>query len=373
MSKKEVKILPDLKTKEQIPVTKPFLPPLEEYKQLLEGIWERNWLTNNGPLVEELEQKLKSFLRLDRNLLYVTNGTIALQLAIKALKLKGEIITTPFSYVATTSSIVWEGCTPVFVDIEPERLTIDPAKIEEAITDNTSAILATHVYGLPCFVDEIQDIADRHGLKVIYDAAHAFGCVYRGKSLYDYGDISTASFHATKLFHTVEGGAVMARDQQVNKELFHARNFGHAGPENFHNVGINGKNSEVHAAMGIVNLRYINQVMSERKKQALLYRELLAESPIRFLEIPEDLEYNHAYVPVIFPSEKSLLEAVEKMAAQGISPRRYFYPGLDTLNYVKSGHLPMSEDISKRVLCLPVYEGVGEVDLQRIVRQLLES
>ncbi len=362
--------MPGVKTVEQIPVTKPFLPPLEEYLELLKGVWQRNWLTNNGPLVQELEQKLKSFLGLERNLLYVTNGTIALQLAIKALKLKGEIITTPFSYVATTSSIVWEGCTPVFVDIEPERLTIDPEKIEAAITEKTSAILATHVYGLPCFVDEIKDIADRHGLKVIYDAAHAFGCVYRGKSLYDYGDISTASFHATKLFHTVEGGAVMARDPEVEKELHHARNFGHAGPEHFYNVGINGKNSEFHAAMGLVNLRYIDEVMNCRKEQALRYRELLKEADVRFLDIPDGLEYNHAYVPVVFPSEERLLTVVKSMAEKGIAPRRYFYPGLDTLNYVTAAELPLTNDISRRVLCLPVYKDLNRRSVNLIIKLL---
>lgn len=370
MSKKEVKILPGLKTVEHIPVTKPFLPPLGEYVEYLEGIWERNWLTNNGPLVQELEEKLKSYLGLERNLLYVTNGTIALQLAIKALKLEGEIITTPFSYVATTSSIVWEGCTPVFVDIEPARLTIDPEQIEAAITSKTSAILATHVYGLPCFVDEIKDIADRHGLKVIYDAAHAFGCVYRGKSLYDYGDISTASFHATKLFHTVEGGAVMASDPEVERALHHARNFGHAGPEHFFEVGINGKNSEFHAAMGLLNLRYIDEVMNERKSQAHFYREHLQESGLRLLDIPEGLDYNHAYVPVIFPTEAKLLEVVRKMADEGISPRRYFYPGLNTLNYVTAAKLPLTNDISRRVLCLPVYKGLNRSSVKLIIKLL---
>lgn len=371
MSKKEVKILPDVKTVEQIPVTKPFLPPMEEYVEMLEGIWERNWLTNNGPLAQELEASLKEFLGLKRNLLYVTNGTVALQLAIKALKLKGEIITTPFSYVATTSSIVWEGCTPVFVDIEPERLTIDPEQIEAAITSKTSAILATHVYGLPCFVEEIQEIADKHGLKVIYDAAHAFGCVYKGKSLYDYGDISTASFHATKLYHTIEGGAVMAADPEVNKELFHARNFGHAGPENFYNVGINGKNSEFHAAMGMVNLRYIEEVMKKRKQQALYYRELLGKSDVRFLNIPDGLDYNHAYVPVIFPTEEKLLAAVTKMAENGISPRRYFYPSLDSLDYVSTAHLPLTKKMAKQVLCLPVYEDMNNFDLAKIFKCLI--
>lgn len=365
MAERKVKIMPGVKTVENIPVTKPFLPPIEEYRELLEGVWDRNWLTNNGPLVQQLEEELKSKLGLD-HLLYVTNGTIALQLAIKALGLTREIITTPFSYVATTSSIVWEGCKPVFVDIEPDRLTIDPNQIEDAITEKTTGILATHVYGLPCFVEEIEEIAQRCGLKVIYDAAHAFGTIYKGKSLYDYGDISTASFHATKLFHTVEGGAVMSPHPEFQKELYHARNFGHAGPENYFNAGINGKNSEFHAAMGLVNLRYIDEVMKRRKEQALLYRELLKEADVRFLDIPKGLDYNHAYVPIVFPSEDRLLKVVEKMAKKGIAPRRYFYPGLNKLPYTTPKILSVTDSIARRVLSLPVYFEITEKTIEEI-------
>ena len=212
-----------------IPITKPFLPPKEEVYQLLDGVWQRNWLTNNGPLVNELELKLKGYLQVP-HLLYVNNGTMAIQIAIKALGLTGEIITTPYSYVATTSSIVWEGCTPVFVDIDPVTLNLDPNKIEDAISPRTSAILATHVYGIPCDLESIADIAGRCNLKVIYDAAHAFGTKYKGKSLFEYGDIATTSFHATKLYHTVEGGAVFSQDPALLKRMAYMRNFGHDGP-----------------------------------------------------------------------------------------------------------------------------------------------
>jgi dTDP-4-amino-4,6-dideoxygalactose transaminase len=201
-----------------IPVTKPFLPKAKEYDTYLQSIWERQWLTNNGPLVNEFELKLKNYLNVE-HLLFVANGTVALQIAIKALELKGEIITTPFSFVATTSSIVWEGCTPVFTDIDPETFNIDPQKIEDAITTKTSAILATHVYGNPCDIDSIQEIANRHGLKVIYDAAHCFGTLYKGKSVFEYGDISTTSFHATKLVHSIEGGAVFTQNSELLKKM----------------------------------------------------------------------------------------------------------------------------------------------------------
>ena len=247
-----------------IPVTKPFLPPIEEYQKYTEGIWQRNWLTNNGPLVNELELKLKDYLQVP-HLLFLNNGTIAIQIAIKALQLKGDIITTPFSYVATTSSIVWEGCQPVFVDIDKHTFNIDASKIEAAITPNTSAILATHVYGNPCDIDAIAAIAKKHNLKVIYDAAHCFGTKYKGKSVFAYGDVCTTSFHATKLFHTVEGGAVFCNDADLLRKMAQLRNFGHDGPEHFNEVGINGKNSEFHAAMGLANLKYIQQIWIQEK------------------------------------------------------------------------------------------------------------
>ena len=247
-----------------IPVTKPFIPPISEYQKLLKGIWKRNWLTNNGPLVNELEMSLKDYLAVS-HFLFVSNGTVAIQLAIKALDIQDEVITTPFSYVATTSSLVWEGCTPVYVDIDPNTLNIDPMKIEAAITPKTTAILATHCFGNPCDVDAIQTVADEHGLKVIYDGAHCFGTSYKGNSIYEYGDICTASFHATKLYHTVEGGGVFTKNKEIAQKISYLRNFGHDGPEKFDGFGINAKNSELHAAMGLVNLRYVNMILDRRK------------------------------------------------------------------------------------------------------------
>jgi dTDP-4-amino-4,6-dideoxygalactose transaminase len=232
-----------------IQVTQPFSPPIEEYEKFLQGIWERNWFTNNGPLVKELEQSLKKYLG-SEHLLFLGNGTIAIQIAIKALGLRGEIITTPFSYVATTSSIVWEGCSPVFADINPKTLNIDPAAIESAITDKTTAILATHVYGNPCDIEAIDQIASKHSLKVIYDAAHCFGSKYKGQSVFSFGDVSTTSFHATKLFHTIEGGAVFTNDKDVLQKMSFMRNFGHNGPEDFAEVGINGKKLGISCSHG---------------------------------------------------------------------------------------------------------------------------
>jgi len=292
-----------------INITKPFLPPFDEYKEYLEGIWERAWLTNNGPLVNDLEIKLKNYLGI-QHLLFLSNGTIALQIAIKALLLSGEIITTPFSYVATTSSIIWEGCKPVFADIDPKTLNIDPQKIEKLITKNTSAILATHVYGNPCDIEAIDIIARKHNLKVIYDAAHAFGVRYKNRSIFEYGDISTTSFHSTKVFHTIEGGAVITRDAELLKIMARLRNFGHNGPEIFVEAGINGKNSEFHAAMGLVNLKHIEPIFQSRKMQALLYDKALQTLKIRKPVIHKDAEWNYSYYPIIFDTEEQLLKSI---------------------------------------------------------------
>jgi dTDP-4-amino-4,6-dideoxygalactose transaminase len=349
-----------------INVTKPFLPPKEEYEKYLQGIWHRGWLTNNGPLVNELEAKLKDFLKIE-NLLFLTNGTIALQLAIKSLELKGEIITTPFSYVATTSSIVWENCTPVFVDIDPKTLNIDPKKIEEAITPNTSAIVATHVYGNPCDVESIKQISAKYNLKVIYDAAHAFGSTYKNISLYSYGDVSTASFHSTKLFHTIEGGAVVAKEPELFERLSYMRNFGHDGPESFKGLGINGKNSEFHAAMGLVNLNYINEIINSRIRQATYYDSGLKGLPISRPEVLPDAIPNRSYYPIIFDSEKTLLKVLQGLNSHWIYPRRYFYPSLSELPYVKHQDTVHSNDISKRVLCLPMYYTLSNEEIDLVI------
>lgn len=355
-----------------INVTKPFLPPIGEYQELLEDIWDRNWLTNNGPLVIHLEKELEAKLSVP-NLLYVTNGTVAIQMAIKALGLTGEIITTPFSYVATTSSIVWENCSPVFADIDSQSLNIDESKIEELITKQTSAILATHVFGNPCRIEQITQIAKKHKLKVIYDAAHCFGSRYKNKSVLNFGDISTISFHSTKVFHTIEGGAVIAKDAGIIKKLKLMRNFGHNGPGKFDGVGINGKNSEFHAAMGIANLKYIDHVLETRKNQHLLYDELLQGLEINKPKVVEYAETNYSYYPIILPTEEQALLVLNALASEQIFVRRYFYPSLSQLNYVKRQLTPVSDDISSRILSLPLYADLKTAEIESICRIIIES
>ena len=353
-----------------INVTKPFLPPLAEYEKYLAGIWDRVWLTNNGPLVNELELRLKEYLGLN-HLLFLGNGTIALQIAIKALALKGEIITTPFSYVATTSSIVWEGCEPVFVDIARDSLNIDPALIEAAITEKTSAILATHVFGNPCDIEAIDKIAHKHNLKVIYDGAHGFGTTYKGRSVFEYGDICTTSFHSTKLFHTTEGGAAVTRDASLLREMSFLRNFGHNGPETFATIGINGKNSEFHAAMGLCNLKYLDEILEKRKLIWDTYTKRMAHANLGGITINKDAGFNYAYYPVIFESEEVLLRVIKELEGHKVSPRRYFYPCLSTLNYVKSVETPVSTDIARRILCLPSFHDLSVEVMDMISRIIL--
>jgi dTDP-4-amino-4,6-dideoxygalactose transaminase len=348
-----------------INVTKTFLPPQKEYNRILEKAWNAGWITNRGILVEELEQKLKKYLNIS-NILLTTNGTLPLQIAIKALGLKGEIITTPFSYVATTSSIVWEGCTPVFVDIHPEYLTIDETKIEAAITPSTSGILVTHVFGNPCAIEEIERIAKKHNLKVIYDAAHAFGVIYNGKSIFEYGDVSTCSFHATKLFHTGEGGAMFTNDAALMEKLFYHHNFGHEGKENFQGLGINAKMSELQAAMGLAVFPYLEEIINERKKVVESYRNEVEN--LQFLKIRHGTAWNFSYFPVIFKDENQLLKALKLLEKEEIYPRRYFYPSLDTLPYVvKNDKISISSDISKRILCLPLFHDLSHKDLKKII------
>lgn len=352
-----------------INVSKPFLPPIEEYNSMLQGVWKRNWLTNNGPLVNELELKLKMQLGLD-HMLFLGNGTIALQIAFKALELKGEVITTPFSYIATTSSIVWEGLKPVFVDIEEDTYNIDPEKIEAAITPETSAILATHVFGNPCDIEAIQKIADKHNLKVVYDAAHAFGVKYKGQSIFKYGDISTTSFHATKLFHTVEGGAVFTEDAKLLKKMTFLRNFGHDGPDSFSGVGINGKNSEFHAAMGLVNLKYLDDIFESRKTQSEFYRNNLDTLNVSFQKIVEGTDYNYSYFPIVFESEEQTLKQIKALNADWVFPRRYFHPVLNQLSYVDNVKMPIAESIADRIICLPLYHDLTEEEQLLITRLL---
>jgi dTDP-4-amino-4,6-dideoxygalactose transaminase len=339
--------------RQRINDTKTYLPPLEEYVAYLQGIWENNQVTNFGPLVVQLESDLKEYLQVE-NLFLVTNGTIALQIAIKALNLQGEIITTPFSYVATTSSIVWEGCRPVFADIDRETLCIDPARIEEKITPQTSAILATHVYGYPCDVERIQRIAEDHGMKVIYDAAHTFGVKYQGKSLLQWGDVSTLSFHATKLFHTGEGGAIVTKDAETAHKVKYMYNFGHHGQEDFWGLGINGKMSELQAAMGLCVLPAVPDLIEKRKTISDHYSELLKDSGLSRPVCLPGTEYNYAYYPVLFKSQESLLRVKTALNEENIFPRRYFFPSLDKLPYVSPTEMPVAADSAERVLCLPL-------------------
>jgi dTDP-4-amino-4,6-dideoxygalactose transaminase len=346
-----------------INVTKTYLPPISEYEGYLEKIWQSSWVTNNGPLLKELEEKLSDYLGV-KHLFFASNGTIVLQIALKAMNISKEVITTPFSYVATTTSILWENCTPVFADVDQDSYTIDPDKIEALITPNTQAILATHVYGYPCNIEKIEEIAKKHRLKVIYDAAHAFGTVYKGRQLCSYGDIATISFHATKIFHTIEGGAIVTNDDELARQIRLYRSFGHINDDYF-TMGINGKNSEFHAAMGLCLLPRVPDFIKTRKKLVELYDSLLLPHVIR----PRALEgtvYNYSYYPVILDSEEQLLRVRDALHQNNVTPRRYFFPSLNTLPYLKGEPCPVSEDISGRVLCLPLYYELQESDIRRV-------
>lgn len=353
-----------------IPVTKPFLPNQENFQNYVNSIWERQWLTNNGPLVNDLEMKLKQFLDM-KHLLYVSNGTVALQIAIKALELKGEIITTPFSFVATTNSILWQGCKPIYVDIDAKTFNIDPKKIEAAITPNTSAILATHVYGNPCDIDAIQALAKKYDLKVIYDAAHCFGVKYKNKSVFEYGDISTTSFHATKLFHTIEGGAVFTKKAELLKRMALLRNFGYSGVDKFSTAGINAKNSEFHAAMGLCNLEHIDEILEQRKILYKHYTDRLGKVKAKFQVIGKNADYNYAYFPLLFDTEELMQACLAKLELSKIYCRRYFYPSLSSLPYVDKMSMPVCDSIVKRIICLPLYHTLTYPDLDLICRIIL--
>jgi dTDP-4-amino-4,6-dideoxygalactose transaminase len=348
-----------------INVTKTYLPPIEEYTAYLQKIWERGWITNHGPLVVELETKLKKQFGV-KHLFFTSNGTIAIQIAIKALGITKEIITTPFSYVATTTSILWENCKPVFVDIDNKTFCINPTLIEEKITPSTEAILATHVYGIPCATEEIEKIAKKHNLKVIYDAAHAFGTIYKNKPLPAFGDISTLSFHATKLFHTVEGGAIITNDDALAEKILHYRSFGHVDDDYF-SIGVNGKNSEFHAAMGLCMLDKVPELIERRIQLFSEYDKDLKHLNLIRPGIPDNTIYNYAYYPVTFKDQETLLKVKDALNKQDIFPRRYFYPSLNKLPYVHNGNpCPVSESYASRTLCLPLFYELSDEDVVRI-------
>ncbi len=349
-----------------INVTKTFLPPQEEYQEILALAWDAGWITNRGTLVKKLEIKLKEYLEVP-NIIAMTNGTLPIQIALKHFASGGEVITTPFSYVATTSCIVWESCQPVFVDIHPEYLTIDESKIEAAITPKTTAILATHVFGNPCDVEKIEAIAKVNGLRVIYDGAHAFGVNFKGRSIFEYGDVSTCSFHATKLFHTGEGGALFCKQSHF-EALYYHHNFGHDGPDKFRSVGINAKMSEIQAALGLAVLPYMDSIVTNRKNVVDNYQQSFEKIPeLQTLKIRDGATQNYSYFPVVFVSESQLLKIKSTLEKENIFPRRYFYPSLNTLEYVKPQSCPISESIAKRILCLPLSHDLKLQDQNRII------
>ena len=359
-----------------ITVTQPCLPPLEEFIPYLEGIWESKWLTNNGPLHEQLEQELADYLGV-KYLSLFSNGTLALISALQALKIQGEVITTPFSFVATTHSLWWNKITPVFVDIEPDYLNIDTAKIEAAITPRTTAIMPVHVYGNPCQVEEIQRIADKHGLKVIYDAAHAFGVKMNGNSLLNFGDLSVLSFHATKVYSTIEGGAVICHSAEMKHHLDNLKNFGFQDETIVEEPGINAKLNEVQAAYGLLQLKYVDSFMARRKVITELYRSLLKDvRGIRYLSDMEHVTHGYSYFPILVDAEQygiSRDALYNKLKENNIFSRRYFYPLISTFepyNMLPSSNaenLPIATEVAEQVICLPIYPGLTDEDVMRVI------
>lgn len=350
-----------------IPVTKAYLPNKEKYQSYVDLIFQSGWLTNNGSLLQELERRLADYLGV-RNIILVANGSFALQLAYKALDLEGEVITTPFSFAATTSTLAWEGLKPVFADINPKTFNIDPAQIEVQITSNTSAIVPVHVFGNPCDVEAIQSIADKHKLKVIYDAAHAFGSEYKHQSVLNFGDVSTLSFHSTKLFHTIEGGAVITNDDELAKKVRLMINFGISGPTSIDSVGTNAKMNEFEAAMGLCVLDEIDAIRQQREDIWQVYTNELSNI-VEMQHWNEHGKNNCAYAPVLLENEDQLLSIEAKLKENDILPRRYFYPSLDTLSYLDSKQIcNNSRDIASRILCLPIYPTLEKENIKRILK-----
>ncbi len=368
--------------KEPIYVTRPSLPPLEEFIPYLQQIWDNRILTNNGPFHQQLEEALARYLDVPYVSLF-SNGTLALVTALQALKITGEVITTPFSFVATTHALWWNNIKPVFVDIEPHRFTINPKKIEAAITPKTTAILPVHVYGNPCYIEEIEEIAQRRGLKVIYDAAHTMGTTYKGKTIASYGDLSIVSFHATKVFTTFEGGAIISHSAEMKHHIDNLKNFGFRGETTIEEPGINAKMNEVQAAMGLLQLKYLEENIEKRQKIANLYRENLRNiKGIRFLDDLPDVKHNYAYFPILVDESiygLSRNALYQKLRDNNIFARRYFYPlisqfpvysGLDS---AAPTNLPIAEKVSKQVICLPIYTDLDENKAEKIIDCILNN
>ena len=360
-----------MRFKSPIYVTKSTVAPLEQFSKELEAVWASGIFTHNGPKVQRFEQEIDKVLTSNTSVA-VTNGTIAIQIAMRALDLfEGEIITTPFSWIATCSSILWERCTPVFVDIDPQTLNIDPNKIESAITKNTRAIMGVHVFSSPCDVVSIAEIAERNNLKVIYDGAHAFAVQFLGKSLLDFGDISTTSFHATKLLSSGEGGAVFASGT-LKERVRSIRFFGHDSQKNIIDTGCNGKMTEIHASLGLVNLPLLPSILKKRKSIYEQYRSILQDS-VQYQGFPKK-SYNHSYMPIILKSEEQLLRVMNKLNENNVFPRRYFYPSLNMVDAVKQyTPCPISEDISSRIMTLPSYHDLAEEEIEGIAEIVKNS
>ena len=351
-------------------VTQPSLAPLEEYVEELKKVWESGILTHNGPLVQKLENKICNKLGI-KNFVAVSNGTIAIQMAIKALQLKGEIITPAFTWIATVSAIKWEGCVPVFCDIDPKTLNIDTSEIEKHITEKTVAIMPVHVFGNPCKVEEIDDIASKYNLKVIYDAAHAIGTTYNNQSVLEYGDISATSLHATKLINSAEGGGCIAKDEELISRLEKIRFFGHSDDKKDIVLdGFNGKLTEVHAALGLANLKYYDNVLSKREKLYYHYINKLNNGEIEFQSLEPGA--NFSYFPIILQNETTLINIEKTLNENNIFPRRYFYPSVNLFNkIVDYSQCQYSENISEKILCLPLYTNLKIDDIDRITDLIL--
>ena len=358
------------KFQNKVYVSKIYLPKKENLQKYIDGIYESGWLTNNGPLVQELEKRLEEYLGV-KNLLLVSNGTTGLQLAVKALELKGEAITSPFSFASTASSLAVEGVKPVFVDVDSKTYNINPDLIEDAITENTSAIMPVHVFGNPCDIEKIDEIAAKKNLKVIYDASHTFGTVYNGKSILSYGDISVISFHATKIYHTIEGGAIVIKDDEVYEKAKLIRNYGIDGPDSIAMAGINAKMNEFEAAMGLCNLEEVDLILAERKKSYEYYLERL-DGHVQFQLWNERGTPSYSYVSAVFKTHEEMDKARTALYEMNIFPRQYFAPSLDTVDfgYGVSPAMPNSHDVADRIMVLPLHSNVEEAVCDIIIKTL---
>ena len=356
-------------------VTQSYLPPFDEFVAQMQRIWQSGQLTNNGPLVVEYEDQLKKRLGV-KHIFTVDNGDAGLRVAYKAMELSGSVVTTPFSYVSTTSSLLWSGLTPIFADIDPETLTIDPQRVAESITEDTSAILATHVFGNPCDVNRLQEVADEHKLWLIYDAAHAFGVTYNDSPILSFGDVSMISLHATKIVHSGEGGLLATNDDELASQIEWRRRFGHDGTESFHGVGINAKMSELHAGLGLCVLHHYDTIVALRRKAAVAYDTAIDDLklPISKPTIRPKTVYNSAYYPILLESESTLIRVIDYLNQRQIFPRRYFYPSLNTV--ATFGHfpnMPISESVSARALCLPFSATTTEHQIRRVTNAISEA